>query len=41
MQNLFKLLYINTSNQLANALTKAINLNSFRNFVEKINLKNI
>ena len=41
MQNLFKLLYINTSNQLTDALTKAINLNSFRNFVEKINLKDI
>ena len=41
MQDLFKLLYVSSDNQLADALTKVININSFRNFIEKINLKDI
>ena len=37
-RNIFKLQYINTKEQLVDALTKALNINSFRNFTKRINI---
>jgi len=37
-KEIFKLKYINTKEQLANALTKTLNINDFRKFVNCINL---
>ena len=40
-QEMFKSVYINTKEQLADALTKALDYQSYRNFVNNINLVNI
>ena len=38
-KQLFKLQYIPTSDQLADALTKALDINSYKRFISKINLR--
>ena len=38
-KQLFKLQYISTNNQLADVLTKALDINSYKRFISKINLK--
>lgn len=37
-RKVFELRYINTKEQLADALTKAIDINAFRNFTKRINI---
>ena len=39
-QDLFKLIYINTKQQLADALTKPVNNNAFKQFINFVNIKN-
>ena len=39
--NIFKLLYINTKDQLADALTKTLDINSFELFIKRINLQSL
>ena len=38
-KDLFKLQYISTNDQLADALTKALDINTYKRFISKINLK--
>ena len=40
-QDLFKLVYINIKQQLADALTKPLNNNAFKQFIDFINIKNL
>ena len=37
-RKIFELRYINTKEQLADALTKALDINAFRNFTKRINI---
>ena len=37
-QEFFNLVYINTKEQLADALTKPLNITSFKNFIQNINI---